>query len=122
MPLYTQLKCTETVDNHVEYHELDDFMKFCVQYIVGDNGMLVDMPFIPRIKEGEIHILMVRATPIFVVHKIPTEGADNFSATLFSGAKYTNDKPKKWPELVTMLTDSLPMISKKIGGLDIPLI
>jgi hypothetical protein len=29
-------------------------MKFCEQYIVGDQGMLVDMKFLPRIKEGEI--------------------------------------------------------------------
>jgi len=122
LPLDTKLKCTEAVDNHVEYHTLSEFMEFCEQYIVGDNGMLVDMPFMPRIKEGEIRILMVGGTPIFVVHKKPAEGADSFSATLFSGAKYRYDKPDKWPELVNMLTDSLPMISDKIGGLDVPLI
>lgn len=122
LPLDTKLKCTEAVDNHVEYHELGDFMKFCEQYIVGDNGMLVDMPFMPRIKEGEIRILMVGPNPIFVVHKKPAEGADSFSATLFSGAKYTYDAPEKWPELVEMLKTSLPMISDKIGGFDIPLI
>ena len=122
LPLDTKLKCTEAVDNHVEYHTLSEFMEFCEQYIVGDNGMLVDMPFMPRIKEGEIRILMVGGTPIFVVHKKPAEGADSFSATLFSGAKYRYDKPDKWPELVAMLTDSLPMISDKIGGLDVPLI
>lgn len=122
LPLDTKLKCTEAVDNHVEYHTLSEFMDFCEQYIVGDNGMIVDMPFMPRIKEGEIRILMVGANPIFVVHKKPAEGADSFSATLFSGAVYTYDKPEKWPELVSMLTDSLPMISEKIGGLDVPLI
>ncbi len=122
LPLDTKLKCTEAVDNHVEYHELGDFMKFCEQYIVGDNGMLVDMPFMPRIKEGEIRILMVGPNPIFVVHKKPAEGADSFSATLFSGAKYTYDDPSKWPDLVNMLEESLPMISDKIGGFDIPLI
>jgi len=122
LPLDTKLKCTEAVDNHVEYHTLSEFMEFCEQYIVGDNGMLVDMPFMPRIKEGEIRILMVGGTPIFVVHKKPAEGADSFSATLFSGAKYRYDKPDKWPDLVTMLTESLPMISDKIGGLDVPLI
>ena len=122
LPLDTKLKCTEAVDNHVEYHTLSEFMEFCEQYIVGDNGMLVDMPFMPRIKEGEIRILMVGGTPIFVVHKKPAEGADSFSATLFSGAKYRYDKPDKWPDLVTMLTESLPMISDKIGGLDMPLI
>ncbi|HIP49086.1 MAG TPA: hypothetical protein EYG92_09010 [Lutibacter sp.] len=122
LPLDTKLKCTEAVDNHVEYHTLSEFMEFCEQYIVGDNGMLVDMPFMPRIKEGEIRILMVGGTPIFVVHKKPAEGADSFSATLFSGAKYRYDKPDKWPDLVAMLTESLPMISDKIGGLDVPLI
>jgi glutathione synthase/RimK-type ligase-like ATP-grasp enzyme len=122
LPLDTKLKCTEAVDNHVEHTTLGEFMTFCEQYIVGDNGMLVDMPFMPRIKEGEIRILMVGANPIFVVHKKPAEGADAFSATLFSGAKYRYDSPDKWPDLVAMLVDSLPMISDKIGGLDIPLI
>ena len=122
LPLDTKLKCTEAVDNHVEYHELGNFMTFCEQYIVGDNGMLVDMPFMPRIKEGEIRILMVGPNPIFVVHKKPAEGADSFSATLFSGAKYTYDDPKKWPDLIKLLDESLPTISEKVGGFDIPLI
>jgi len=122
LPLDTKLKCTEAVDNHVEYLSLSDFMTFCEKYIIGENGMLVDMPFMPRIKEGEVRILMVGPNPIFVVHKKPAEGADSFSATLFSGAVYTYDKPEKWPELVSMLVDSLPMISDKIGGFDIPLI
>ena len=122
LPLDTKLKCTEAVDNHVEYHELGDFMTFCEKYIVGDNGMLVDMPFMPRIKEGEIRILMVGPNPIFVVHKKPAEGADSFSATLFSGAKYTYDAPEKWPDLIKLLEESLPMISEKVGGFDIPLI
>jgi hypothetical protein len=39
---------------------------------------------------------MVGAKPIFVVHKKPAENADAFSATLFSGAKYTYDKPENW--------------------------
>lgn len=47
--------------------------------------MLVDMRFMPRIKEGEIRILMVGDHPIFVVHKKPADNADAFSATLFSG-------------------------------------
>jgi glutathione synthase/RimK-type ligase-like ATP-grasp enzyme len=122
LPLETKLRCTEAVDNHVEYFTLGEFMTFCEKYIVGDNGMLVDMRFMPRIKEGEIRILMVGPNPIFVVHKKPAEGADNFSATLFSGAKYTYDEPEKWPELIEMLNESLPTISKKVGGFDIPLI
>ena len=59
LPLDTKLKCTEAVDNHTEVRELGEFMDFCDQYIIGDNGMLVDMRFMPRIVEGEIRILLV---------------------------------------------------------------
>ncbi len=122
IPLDTQLKCTEAVDNHVEYHTLSDFMQKCEKYIIGENGMLVDMRFMPRIKEGEIRILMVGSKPIFVVHKKPADAADAFSATLFSGAKYTYDKPEKWKKLVNLFVDALPNITKKLGGYEIPLI
>lgn len=122
IPLTTKLKCTEAVDNHVEYITLADFMTFCEKYIVGDNGMLVDMRFMPRIKEGEIRILMVGATPIFVVHKKPADSEDAFSATLFSGAKYTYDKPEDWQALIDLFNAALPTISNKLGGFDIPLI
>jgi len=122
IPVDTKLKCTEAVDNHVEYNKLSDFMDFCEKYIIGENGMLVDMRFMPRIKEGEIRILMVGDTPIFVVHKKPADAEDAFSATLFSGAKYTYDKPEDWKELVDMFLGSLPTISEKLGGFDIPLI
>jgi hypothetical protein len=122
LPLSTKVKCTEAVDNHVEYHALGEFMIFCEKYIIGDQGMIVDMQYLPRIKEGEIRILMVGSSPIFVVHKKPAEGEDSFSATLFSGAKYRYDDPEDWSDLVTMFLDNLPMITKKLGGFDIPLI
>lgn len=72
----------------MEEFQLGAFMDFCDQYIVGNDGMLVDMKFLPRIKEGEIRILLVGNKPLFVVHKKPAEQADAFSATLFSGAQY----------------------------------
>ncbi len=122
IPLDTMVKCTEAVDNHVEHNKLGDFLTFCEQYVIGENGMLVDMRFMPRIKEGEIRILLVGARPVFVVHKKPAEAADAFSATLFSGAKYTYQSPDEWKELMTLFNDSLPTISKKLGGFDIPLI
>jgi glutathione synthase/RimK-type ligase-like ATP-grasp enzyme len=122
VPLDARVKCVEAVDNHVEHHTLAEFMNYCEQYIVGDNGMLVDMPFMPRIKEGEIRILLVGTTPIFVVHKKPAEAADAFSATLFSGAKYTYDEPEKWRPLVDMFLGQLPEVMKRLGGHEIPLI
>lgn len=122
LPLDTKIKCTEAVDNHVEYHTLGEFMTFCHKYAEGEGGMLVDTRFMPRIKEGEIRILLVGEEPIFVVHKKPAESADAFSATLFSGAKYQYQKPSDWPELIGLFHDSLPLISERLGGFDIPLI
>lgn len=97
-------------------------MDFCDKYIIGDEGMLVDMKFLPRIKEGEIRILMVGAKPIFVVHKKPAESADAFSATLFSGAKYNYQKPEEWQTLVDFFLAELPMIKNTLGEKEVPLI
>ncbi|PAQ16109.1 hypothetical protein CD798_03505 [Bacillaceae bacterium SAOS 7] len=122
VPLTAKVKCTEAKDNHVEYHELGDFLTFCEQYIKGDNGMLVDMPFLPRIKEGEIRLLMLHRTPVNVVHKKPAAQADAFSATLFSGAQYRYDAPSDWSELVDLFITNLSTITNKLGNLDLPLI
>lgn len=122
LPADTLVKCTEARDNHTEHRTLGDFMGFCHRYIEGENGMLVDMRYLPRIKEGEIRILMVGSEPIFVVHKKPAEGEDSFSATLFSGAKYTYDDPSSWQALVDRFLDELPSICGSLGRDDIPLI
>ena len=122
LPLDTKIKCTEAVDNHVEHRQLGEFMDFCEKYIIGDQGMLVDMRFLPRIKEGEIRILLVGANPIFVVHKKPAEGADAFSATLFSGAKYRYDDPKDWQVLVNFFLEKLPLIKSTLKENEPPLI
>ncbi len=122
VPLDAKLNCVEAKDNHAEEHTLESFMTFCEQYIVGENGMLVDMPFLPRIKEGEIRLLMLDKTPVNVVHKKPAEGANAFSATLFSGAQYRYDKPEQWSELVDGFLASIPTIMDKLGGYALPLI
>lgn len=122
VPLSAQIKCTEAKDNHVEYHTLGDFIEFCEQYIVGDNGLLVDMPFLPRIKEGEIRLLLLRDKPINVVHKKPAEAEDAFSATLFSGAQYRYDSPEDWTSLVDNFLSQLPDVTKLLGDYDLPLI
>jgi len=115
LPMDTVIKCTEAVDNHVEYNSLGKFMKFCHQYIEGENGMLVDMRFMPRIVEGEIRVLMVAEEPIFVVHKKPVQEKDAFSATIASGAEYTYYKPEEYSELVDKFVKSIPLISEKLG-------
>lgn len=120
--LNTKIKCTEAKDNHSEIRELGEFMDFCEQYIVGDNGMIIDMRFLPRIIEGEIRLLMLYDKPVNVVHKKPMQGGDNFSATLFSGAKYRYDSPEEWPNLIEFFSSELPNITKKLGDYDLPLI
>ncbi|MBU0553364.1 Cj0069 family protein [Myxococcota bacterium] len=122
LPGDAQLKCTEALDNHVEERTLDDFMAFCEQYLVGEDGQIVDMPFLPRIKEGEIRILFVGEAPIFVVHKKPADAADAFSATLFSGAQYRYDDPSEWSTLVDEFLATMPTVRERLGGHDTPLI
>lgn len=122
IPLDAPLKLVEAKDNHVEEKTLQEFMEFCIQYLEGDNGMLLDMPFLERIVEGEIRVLMLREKVVNIVHKKPVEQEDAFSATLFSGAKYRYDKPEQWPDLVNSVTASLPTIQSRLGNYDLPLI
>lgn len=122
VPLDAKIKCTEAKDNHVEERELGEFIDFCVQYLDGPSGMMLDMPFLERIKEGEIRVFMLRDKAVNVVHKKPAETADAFSATLFSGAKYTDEPPENWPELVNLVESSIPLIRERLGNYDIPLI
>lgn len=116
------VRCTEAKDNHVEERRLGEFIDFCAQYLGGNNGMIIDMPFMPRIVEGEVRVLMLRRTPIYVVHKKPAESENAFSATLFSGAKYTYQEPSEWPELMDMVDKNLDGIIERLGGYAIPLL
>lgn len=122
IPLDAKLKLTEAKDNHTEEKTLQEFLEYCIKYLEGDNGMLLDMPFLERIKEGEIRVLMLRDSVVNIVHKKPADTADAFSATLFSGAKYRYDKPEQWPELVKKVKSSLRTIQTRLGNYDLPLI
>ncbi|MGV6813909.1 MAG: Cj0069 family protein, partial [Phycisphaerales bacterium] len=122
LSLKTIVRCTEAKDNHVEERPLGEFIDFCEQYIGGRNGMIVDMPFMPRIKEGEIRVLMLRRTPVYVVHKKPAQTEDAFSATLYSGAAYTYQKPEEWPDLMAMVDKNLDLMIERLGGYAIPLL
>lgn len=122
IPLSAVLKLTEAKDNHTEEKTLQEFLEFCIQYVEGDNGMILDMPFLERIIEGEIRVLMLRDNVVNIVHKKPAETKDAFSATLFSGAKYRYDKPEQWPDLVKIVKKSVPVIQRKLGNYDLPLI
>ncbi len=116
----TPVNCTEMSDNHVEHHKLGDFLDKCNEYLVGENGQLVDMPFMPRIGEGEIRIYLVGEKPVFILHKKPADGEK--SATLQSGAKYTPQTPAEWPDLMKAFYAVLPVVKEKLGVSVTPLI
>jgi len=122
IPLDAQLKLTEAKDNHTEEKTLQEFLEFCIKYLEGANGMLLDMPFLERIKEGEIRVLMLRDSVVNIVHKKPADTKDAFSATLFSGATYRYDKPEEWEDLVKSIKKSLRTIQARLGNYDLPLI
>ena len=121
----TLLDLQEAVDNHKEEKTLDDFMTFCEQYIVGENGQLIDQRFLPRIVEGELRVNMIYDKPTEIVHKKPAEGG--ISATLKSGAKYVSYQPDD-PMFKKLMDDfvnkDLPQIMPNLGmeGMPIPLI
>jgi len=122
VPLETKVKCTEAKDNHVETMTLGEFIDFCVQYLDGADGLILDMPFLERIVEGEIRVFMLRNKVVNVVHKKPVDAPDAFSATLFSGATYSYETPDKWPELVRIVRNNVSVIQRNLGNYDLPLI
>lgn len=122
VPLDAKIKLTEAVDNHTELKTLGEFIDFCVKYVEGENGLLLDMPFLKRIVEGELRVMMLRDKPVHVVHKKPVDAPDAFSATLFSGAKYTYETPDKWPALIRDIEGNVKSIRERLGNYDLPLL
>merc|ERR1719191_993419 len=88
-----KLKLMEMNDNHVEYHTVGEFLEFCIngpggkagqwkstfpgKYLEGGKeagGQLVDQRLLPRIKEGEVRMQMVKDELFAIIHKKPQEG------------------------------------------------
>ena len=112
----TLLHLQEAKDNHVEKKTVDEFMTFCEQYIIGENGQLIDQRFLPRIVEGEIRVNMIYDKPTELVHKKPAAGG--ISATLASGATYVSYKPDDPQFKVLMdqfIATDLPKILPALG-------
>lgn len=122
LPSDTKIKCTEALDNHVEYWQLGEFMKHCKKYFKGDHGKIIDVPFISGIKQGEVRLVLIGNEPVTIIHKKPAEHADAFSAAFFAGAKYSYHQPDEWQELVQLFLSELPKISKTLAIRELPLI
>ncbi|MGB5792042.1 Cj0069 family protein [Poseidonibacter sp.] len=123
---------TEAVNNEKYfYDDIHEFIsKFEVnfqddseyaEYFEGKTGF-VGCRYLERISEGEIRVLLVNDKPISVVHKKPQEG--EFSATLFSGAKYKYESPSeaKWKDVVTLTTKGLKDLKPYLKGQNYPLL
>lgn len=123
---------TEAVNNEKYfYDDIHEFIsKFEVnfeddseyaEYFEGKTGF-VGCRYLERISEGEIRVLLVNDKPISVVHKKPQEG--EFSATLFSGAKYKYESPneEKYKEVVKLTTKGLKDLKPYLKGQNYPLL
>ena len=90
-------------------------------YFHGKTGF-VGCRYLERISEGEIRVLLVNNKPISVVHKKPQEG--EFSATLFSGAKYKYESPSeaKWKDVIDLTINGLKDIKPYLNGKNYPLL
>lgn len=126
------VKCVEAVDNtKVTFSSIYDFLKFFETkfekdnkhevYFKGKSGF-VSCKYLFRISEGELRVLLVKDKAIAIVHKVPQKG--EFSATLFSGAKYEYENPaqEKWRELVEFTLDGLDYLEPFCKGKSFPLL
>lgn len=124
--------CTEAVDNIKYFYEnIDEFLKAFKDkfdhddssevYFKGKSGF-VGCRYLPRIAEGEIRVLLVKDKIVSIVHKRPANG--EFSATLFSGAKYTYNNPDepKYKEVVKMSLKGLKDIENHLNNQEYPLL
>ena len=92
LDLDDELELMEMCDNHVERHTVREFIEFCTAGVSEASGEwssarpggylrgrsadahLVDQRLLPRVKEGEVRMLMVRDTLFEIIHKKPAEG------------------------------------------------
>lgn len=122
----------EAVNNDKFYYEnMEEFLeKFEVNFEADDenaayfNGKagFVGCRYLERIKEGEIRVLLVNDKAVSVVHKKPQDG--EFSATLFSGAKYNYESPedKKWADVIKLTKKGLKDLKPYLSQQNYPLL
>ncbi|MGB5866395.1 MAG: Cj0069 family protein [Arcobacteraceae bacterium] len=122
----------EAVNNEKFYYDnIQEFLeKFEVKfdpddeyaaYFQGKAGF-VGCRYLERISEGEVRVLLVNDKAVSVVHKKPQDG--EFSATLFSGAKYKYESPDepKWKDVVKLTKNGLKDIKPFLSGQNYPLL
>merc|ERR1711972_179455 len=128
------LKLMEMNDNHVEMHTVGEFLTFCVdgptgegagewkstfpgKYLEGGKeagGQLVDQRLCPRIKEGEVRVLMVGDECQMIIHKMPTGGG---LSAVGGNSDYTFYEPDdaKYEWLYQSIKNSLTELMPTLG-------
>lgn len=122
----------EAVNNEKFYYDnIQEFLvKFEVKFDADDENAayfqgkagFVGCRYLERIVEGEIRVLLVNDKAVSVVHKKPQEG--EFSATLFSGAKYKYESPDdvKWKDVIKLTKNGLKELKPYLRGQNYPLL
>lgn len=122
----------EAVNNEKFYYDnIQEFLeKFEVKFDQDDENAaffhgkvgFVGCRYLERIKEGEIRVLLVNDKAVSVVHKKPQAG--EFSATLFSGAKYKYESPDepKWKDVIKLTKNGLKDLKPFLRGQNYPLL
>merc|ERR1712110_1217219 len=127
------LDMMEANDNHAEEHTVAEFIEFCVngrtdksgdwsskgsgKYLEGGKeagGQLVDQRLCPRIKEGEVRVLMVGDECQMIIHKMPTGGGLSAVGGNSDYTFYAPDDPK-YAWLYKSIKDSLPTLMPTLG-------
>ncbi|OCS84725.1 Cj0069 family protein [Caryophanon tenue] len=114
IPLHARIHCTEAKDNQTTTMTLQAFIEQCTEQLYIQEASLIDMPYLPRVTEGELRVIMLNDKPLQIVKKEPAV-QDAFSTTLFSGARYTYHEPNAYPALIQHLLDALPTMRTLLG-------
>ena len=112
----------EACDHKIKKVSLKDFIYLCKKYFVPKRGMIVNQKYLPKIKQGEIRLLLIKDEIVSIIKKVPIQGG--FSATLNSGANYYNFLPKdsQFEILVSNFYSELPKLKSLLHIDSLPLI
>ncbi len=99
---------------------LKDFLEGYATYI-DDGGVILDVPFLPFIKEGIITLFMLYDSPFEVLCKIPALDIPYaFGTSLFLGAQYRYEDLEKYAALISWFKAKVPELCMKLSNNNIP--
>ncbi len=115
-----KIRIVAASNHQVREVRLGDFLEGYAAYI-DEERVILDMPFLPFIKEGEIRIFMLHDTPYEILRKIPPkEPPFAFGTSLFLGATYRYESLDKYSALLGWFGSKLPEMAMKLSNNGIP--